>query len=65
MPELVFLSDKRDKINYDLLETWLNEYPEPELSGTVNSPLTFLMLYRWNQNKKEDIYDRDINKTNS
>lgn len=52
MPELIFLSDNIDKINYNLLENWLNNYPEPNLSGTVNSPLIFLMLYNWNKNKK-------------
>ena len=38
MPQLVFLTDKKDKINLNLLGKWLDNYPEPKEEGNVESP---------------------------
>lgn len=45
MPQLVFLTKKYNDINLDLLNTYLENYPEPVTTGIMNSPLEFMILY--------------------
>ena len=47
MPQLVFLTKNRHKINLDLVEKWLNNYPEVPKSGIIKSPLEFMIIYNW------------------
>lgn len=46
MPELTFLINQTNKINYTRLASWLIDYPEP-IPGKNISPITFLLLYNW------------------
>ena len=47
MPQLAFLSERSNEIDMDKLLNWLNNYPEPNYSGDINSPIMFLILYTW------------------
>ncbi len=47
MPQLVFLTDRVEDIDCDLLKDWLCNYSEPTENGTIESPLTFMLLYNW------------------
>lgn len=55
MPQLVFLTDKKDKINLNLLGKWLDNYPEPKEEGIVESPIIFLLLYNWDKIMKNNV----------
>lgn len=54
MPQLVFLTNKKEDINIDLLSNYLNNYPEPEAKGVINSPLEFMILYNNYKLLKDD-----------
>ena len=55
MPQLVFLTNKKDKVNLNLLGKWLDNYPEPEEKGTIESPIMFLLLYNWDKIMKNNV----------
>lgn len=55
MPQLVFLTNKKDKINLNLLGKWLDNYPEPKEEGNVESPIIFLLLYNWDKIMKNNV----------
>lgn len=47
MPHLVFLLENNDKIDRDGVRKWLENYPEPEEKGVMQSPIMFMILYSW------------------
>ena len=55
MPQLVFLTNKKEKINLNLLGKWLDNYPEPKEEGNVESPIIFLLLYNWDKIMKNNV----------
>lgn len=53
MPQLVFLSNKSDDIDLELLELWLDNYTNPVESGEIQTPIIFMILYNWYKIKKQ------------
>ena len=54
LPTLAVLSNNANEIDLDLLFKWLNSYPEPDLTGTMDSPLTFMILYKFYKNRIDE-----------
>lgn len=47
LPTVTVLSKYKNNIDKDLLDNWLNNYPEPKEEGIVESPINFLTLYAY------------------
>lgn len=55
MPQLISLTDVKAKdINKELLQKWLESYPEPNLNGNIQSPIMFMILYEWDKYISDD-----------
>lgn len=44
---IAFITCADELIDWDLVEAWLEAYPEPDTTADMNSPLQFMYIYLW------------------
>ena len=54
MPQLVFLTSKKNEVNLNLLGEYLDKYLEPDTTDWMGSPLEFMLLYNHYKLLKND-----------